>query len=664
MQFADPAVWPLACPDVQGFSKWLRCHLVAPKVISMGEDARRFYDQFGDKLVADYVNDNPRTASAIRYVLNWLPATARRVLDVGCGIGWSTWEIKRHLRDAEVLGVDLSPRLIELAEQLFDAPGLGFAARDVTRDEIGQAARWDAVVMLDVYEHIPRQSRTQLHTALDDALSPHGVVILAFPSVSHQSFLRPHHPEGLQPVDEDVTRGDIDALALDIGADVVDFQYVDIWNPGDYVHVTLARRSAASGEIGRLGIGVSLEGREERDRRVRRRLRKRITEEGFVLADHPGPALCIVSPGKDAYSETFIRAHFERLPAEVHVLYGGRFPTRGDDGEPLVPRHNLLQRMSFRLQRQLRGLPWGYDAKRKVAVERFLHEHRIHAVLAEYGPTGVAIKDICQQTGIPLIVHFHGYDAYKHSVLEEEGRRYAELFEAAAAVVAVSRAMEEQLVELGAPAEKVFYNPCGVDLSLFEASDAGQNPPTLVAVGRFVDKKAPYLTLLAFKELLEEVQQGRLVMIGDGPLLECCQRLAATLGISSAVEFPGVSSHADLANAMRAARGFVQHSVQAFSGDSEGTPVAVLEAGASGLPVVATRHAGIPDVVVEGETGFLVDEGDVHAMAEGMVRLASMPDLAGRMGAAARKRIEEHFSMEKSIANLWRIITSAMEPQA
>ncbi|MEA3377274.1 MAG: glycosyltransferase, partial [Chloroflexota bacterium] len=127
---------------------------------------------------------------------------------------------------------------------------------------------------------------------------------------------------------------------------------------------------------------------------------------------------------------------------------------------------------------------------------------------------------------------------------------------------------------------------------------------------------------------------------------------------------PGVSSHADLANAMRAARGFVQHSVQAFSGDSEGTPVAVLEAGASGLPVVATRHAGIPDVVVEGETGFLVDEGDVHAMAEGMVRLASMPDLAGRMGAAARKRIEEHFSMEKSIANLWRIITSAMEPQA
>jgi glycosyltransferase involved in cell wall biosynthesis len=95
-------------------------------------------------------------------------------------------------------------------------------------------------------------------------------------------------------------------------------------------------------------------------------------------------------------------------------------------------------------------------------------------------------------------------------------------------------------------------------------------------------------------------------------------------------------------------------------GDSEGTPVGVLEAGASGLPVVATRHAGILDVVVDGATGLLVDEGDVVGMAEHMLRLAREPELAGRLGQAARRRICAHFTMDQSIAKLWSIIEGAL----
>ena len=86
----------------------------------------------------------------------------------------------------------------------------------------------------------------------------------------------------------------------------------------------------------------------------------------------------------------------------------------------------------------------------------------------------------------------------------------------------------------------------------------------------------------------------------------------------------------------------------------------ILEAGASGIPVVATRHAGIPDVVIDGETGLLVEEGDVAAMAGHLTRLASDPNLAARLGAAARHRIRREFSLEKRINSLWQIIEEAL----
>jgi glycosyltransferase involved in cell wall biosynthesis len=145
-------------------------------------------------------------------------------------------------------------------------------------------------------------------------------------------------------------------------------------------------------------------------------------------------------------------------------------------------------------------------------------------------------------------------------------------------------------------------------------------------------------------------------MIGDGPLLDDCRTLAAELGVDGAVTFLGTQPPAVVQEEMRKARAFVQHSIEAANGDREGTPVGILEAGASGLPVVATLHGGIPDVVVSGETGFLVAEKDVASMARHMVTMANSPELAGRMGRQGRERIAAHFSSERSLNRLWSII--------
>jgi glycosyltransferase involved in cell wall biosynthesis len=295
-----------------------------------------------------------------------------------------------------------------------------------------------------------------------------------------------------------------------------------------------------------------------------------------------------------------------------------------------------------------------------LAYEEVFRRYRPCAVLAEYGTAGVAVMAACRRAGIPLIVHFHGYDASMHDVLIEHADTYPQLFQQAMAIVVVSRAMERKLTALGASPGKLCYNPCGVDCGEFAGADPARAPATFLAVGRFTPKKAPHLTLEAFAKVRRLIPTAALRMIGDGPLTTECLRLAQALGIGQSVTFLGPQPPTVVRAELRRARCFVQHSVEAASGDSEGTPVAILEAGATGLPIVATRHAGIPDVVIDGETGFLVDEHDVDGMAQRMLRLAEDPVLAGRLGGAARARIEDRFSMERSIGELWRIIQSCV----
>jgi glycosyltransferase involved in cell wall biosynthesis len=302
------------------------------------------------------------------------------------------------------------------------------------------------------------------------------------------------------------------------------------------------------------------------------------------------PTVYVVAVNPRDLETTFIRPHVERLPARTVAVHG-YVPAIGSTP---VLSGGVLPRLSRKLARLIRWRPWDEEI---VAGYLRAFDRRPAVVLAEFGPTAARLVEPCRRAQLPLVAHFHGYDTSVRAVLDEHRDGYARVFEQAAAIIAVSKAMRTVLIDLGAPPERVHYAPYGVDIDLFAAGDAAAAPPTALAVGRFVDKKAPHLTILAFAEAHRRNPAARLRMIGDGPLFGSCVDLVSSLGLDEAVAFLGQQPHHVIAAEMRAARCFVQHSVQAWNGDSEGTPNSILEAGASVLPVVATRHAGIPEVV-------------------------------------------------------------------
>jgi len=267
---------------------------------------------------------------------------------------------------------------------------------------------------------------------------------------------------------------------------------------------------------------------------------------------------------------------------------------------------------------------------------------------------------ICKTLKIPLIVHFHGQDASRHEVLERHKKGYQEMFEYAARIIAVSNAMVQQLSGLGCPENKLVLNTCGPnDMFLELTPDFGEEH--FVGIGRFTDKKAPYYTILAFSEVLKNFPNARLTIGGDGLLLNACNNLVKYLKIEDAVSLPGKITPLAFKEMLKNAVAFVQHSVIAEDGDSEGTPLAVLESSAAGLPVISTKHAGIPDVVIDGETGFLVDEHDVDGMSKAMMKILADSGLARKMGEAGKQRIKNNFSMEKYIAKLTDEISSVID---
>ena len=385
-------------------------------------------------------------------------------------------------------------------------------------------------------------------------------------------------------------------------------------------------------------------------------LERRVTEA-------PDGRLAIFAPGFDQLSQTFIHDHVRLLAPGRTVLVSLDSVEAETFGCPVLshlqpdfndwggPFGGWPSYAYYRLRRRY-GPALAFD--NRMRLREFLEAQKVTAVLAEFGPMGVLAGDVCQQLGVPLHVYFHGYDAsysLRHPTVR---RRYRRLFGQASSIICASRFLADRLVALGCPERLIHVVPCSVDTSRFFPGKprSGQ----IVALGRLVEKKAPHLTIRAFGKIAGRFPQARLDIVGSGPLREVCERTIAELRLKDRVTLHGGQPHEVCAGLIRRAAIFAQHSMTDPEGNTEGFPVSIAEAMATGVPVVSTRHSGIPEGVLEGVTGLLVEEGDVDGMADAFARLLADPAQAARMGAAGRAHALRTLDQARLFARLRRII--------
>lgn len=355
--------------------------------------------------------------------------------------------------------------------------------------------------------------------------------------------------------------------------------------------------------------------------------------------------IAVVNKNRNKYTETFINLKIEGLKETyyVHQFYGGYFPTSEVHHNHLISENEMVLKFI-----ELWELFWnkGKNYYFKKSFRNYLLRNNIKVVLAEFGTVGLELLEICKTNKIPLIVTLRGYDIHHRQTFEPNKVRYAELFDYASQIICVSEDIRDKVKSLFNIDNKILYLPSPIQLNLFSYSDHSGNAPVFLAVGRFAETKSPHLTILAFNEVLKKIPEARLRMVGKdggGELFEACHILVRALTIQDKVDFLGILSPAEVAEEMKNARIFVQHSLTTpINGDKEGTPVSIREAMASGLPIIATRHAGITEIIQSGKNGILVDEYDYLAMAEEMFRVCKSDSLVHELGKSASESIRKN----------------------
>lgn len=309
-------------------------------------------------------------------------------------------------------------------------------------------------------------------------------------------------------------------------------------------------------------------------------------------------------------------------------------------------------RILRRILRPFTGRPLGGEAAglHRDRIRHHIQDFRPDVIFAHYGQSGVLLAPLAQEIRIPLMVSFHGVDASRLARDPIWKRRYRTMFESVAIATGPSEYVRNKLVDLGCPEDRahILHNGVRTDLISFSPPKTRFDGTEIrfLFVGRLAEKKDPLTLLRSFKTARDTLLPLRssLTIIGDGPMRNKVEDAVRTLELSESVKLRGRQTHDEVIRSFAEAHIYVQHSITAPSGDEEGLPVSITEALAAGLPVISTRHSGIPEVVHENVCGLLVQEKDSRGMADCMVRLARDLALCDRFGTAGRELLESEFA--------------------
>ncbi len=281
-----------------------------------------------------------------------------------------------------------------------------------------------------------------------------------------------------------------------------------------------------------------------------------------------------------------------------------------------------------------------------------------------FGHTGVHLLPFIQCWAKPCIVSFHGADVMLKAESPDYAMKLRKVFHSVPLVLARSRSLEQRLVLLGCPAEKIRINRTGIPLAEFpvlrRATPRG-GPWRFLQACRLIPKKGLTTCLRAFALFHRENPHAELLIAGKGPLQPVLEALAVQLNVSEHVHFTGFLSQKELLDLYHSCHVFLHPSEMPADENQEGIPNSILEAMATGMPVLATRHGGIPEAVENGRCGALVAERDYRGLAAEMTKITRHPHSFAEMGVLASESVAAHFEQSRHVAQLEAHYQEAVE---
>ena len=199
----------------------------------------KYYNDRVDGKLRDFTHRNPRIEAAIQLIAEWAPPNPKRILEIGCGVGATSWRMARAWPQAEVVGADISIDSIEIAKKCFQRNNLTYRAGFIKKGVL--SGQFDLVVLMDVYEHITLQDRISLHAVIKSILNEEARIVVTIPTPALQDYARLNIPQELQPVDEDVSPADALRFGQETATQLLYYRQVGIWRYGDYAHFVLGR---------------------------------------------------------------------------------------------------------------------------------------------------------------------------------------------------------------------------------------------------------------------------------------------------------------------------------------------------------------------------------------------------------------------------------------
>ncbi len=316
----------------------------------------------------------------------------------------------------------------------------------------------------------------------------------------------------------------------------------------------------------------------------------------------------------------------------------------------------------------LKQSEYGYQAASLSALYRLAKlcsRRKDYDVLhAHFGPVGISFRFARNLWKAPLVVSFHGYD-FSSAPRKDGSGMYAKLFDSADAITVNSDYTRSEVQKLGCPVLKLHKLPVGLNPDEFSFSErTGRlgEPVRILTVARLVKIKGHEFSLRAFAKVRQKHPRAHYDIVGDGPMRSELEKLAAQLGLRDAVTFHGACDGAQVQRYMAESQIFLLASVS-VEGDREGQGLVLQEAQATGLPVVATAHGGLPEGMLADKSGFLVHESDVGALAERLSFLIEHPETWPEIGRQGRAFVEERFdsrNLNRQLVKLYeRIVASS-----